>query len=255
MTPAPVSVMRRLLVLACAWGGVGPFAAVSTAEAAPDEVYLTAEGAPVQMARTAPLVWSDHVAVNEKREGIFLDPAKTFQTVVGIGGAITDAAAETLAKLPADKQEEVVRAYYDSDRGIGYTLARTNIHSCDFSSESYTYVRDGDTALTSFSVAHDERFRLPLLRRALAAAGGQLKVFASPWSPPAGMKDNGTMLHGGKAGAGVPRNLGPLFLRVRRRLTAKRGVPIWAVTVQNELHGGAAMGVLRLQRGGGARLH
>ena len=79
---------------------------------------------------------------------VFVDPAKTFQTFLGIGGALTDASAETFAKLPKAKQQEFLTAHFDRNTGIGYTLARTNIHSCDFSSGSYTYVKEGDKELT-----------------------------------------------------------------------------------------------------------
>src|SRR5437588_115141 len=149
---------------------------------------------------------------------------------------ITDqeAAADlTFAKLPAARQDELIAAYYSADRGIGYTLARTNIHSCDFSSESYTYVTEGDKDLTSFSIAHDLRYRIPLIKRALAATGNRLKLFASPWSPPAYMKDNNDMLHGG--------HLRPEFYRAWALYYTKfiksyrqAGVPIWGITVQNE---------------------
>ena len=77
-------------------------------------------------------------------------------------------------------------------KGIGYTLARTNIHSCDFSSGSYTYVAEGDRELKSFNVDHDKQFRIPFIKQAMAAAGGKLNLFASPWSPPAFMKTTTT---------------------------------------------------------------
>jgi glucosylceramidase len=164
---------------------------------------------------------------------VFIDPTKTFQTHLGIGGAITDAAAETFAKLPQAKQQEVLRAYYDAEQGIGYTLARTNIHSCDFSSSSYTYINEGDTDLHSFSVEHDKQFRLPLIKQATATAGGRLTIFASPWSPPAFMKDNKDMLHGG--------HLQPEFYQAWANYYAKfikayqqEGVAIWGITIQNE---------------------
>src|SRR5437764_13930564 len=121
---------------------------------------------------------------------VFVDPTKTFQTILGIGGALTDAAAETFAKLPGDKQQEILDAYFDTSKGIGYTLARTNIHSCDFSSERYTYVNEGDKELQSFSINHDKQYRLPFIKQALAATGGKLTLFASPWSPPAFMQNN-----------------------------------------------------------------
>jgi glucosylceramidase len=78
---------------------------------------------------------------------VFVDPTKKSQTILGIGGALTDASAETFAKLPSAKQREILDAYFDPNKGIGYTLGRTHIHSCDFSSASYTYVEEGDKAL------------------------------------------------------------------------------------------------------------
>src|SRR5262249_48103462 len=129
---------------------------------------------------------------------VFVDPTRTFQTHLGIGGALTDAAAETFAKLPKEKQQELLDAYFDVKNGIGYSLARTNIHSCDFSSGSYTYVAEGDKELKSFSVDHDKQFRIPFIKQAMATAGGKLTLFASPWSPPAFMKTNNNMLQGGK---------------------------------------------------------
>src|SRR5207302_5247689 len=125
-------------------------------------------------------------------------PSTKFQTILGIGGALTDASAETFAKLPPAKQQEILKAYFDSSTGIGYTLARTNIHSCDFSSASYTYVDEGDKELRSFTVNHDKQFRIPFIKRVIAATGGRLTLFASRWSAPACMKTNNDMLHAAK---------------------------------------------------------
>ena len=197
------------------------------------DVYVTAKDTADRLTKTASLTFADGGEQNEKQESIFLDPAKSFQTIVGIGGALTDAAADTWGKLPDTKQAELVRDYYDPEAGIGYTLGRTNIHSCDFSSSSYTYVADGDTDLKTFSVAHDEEHRIPLIKAAMAAAHGQLTLFASPWSPPAWMKSNHDMLHGGKL---LPQyaDTWARYVAAFVQAYAKNGVPIWGVTVQNE---------------------
>ena len=100
----------------------------------------------------------------------------------GIGGAITDASAEVFAKLSGDKQQEFLNAYFNKEKGIGYSLARTTIHSCDFSSGSYTYVTEGDKELKSFSIQHDKQFKIPLIKKAIETAGGKLLLYASPWS-------------------------------------------------------------------------
>ncbi len=196
-------------------------------------VYTTAESTTFRLTATDTLTFTPSEPTSEGKIYVFVDPRRTFQPFIGIGGALTDAAAETFAKLPAAPQDELLSAYYSTDRGIGYTLGRTNIHSCDFSSESYTYVDEGDKDLKSFSIAHDLRYRIPLIKRAMAASGNKLRLFASPWSPPAFMKDNNDMLHGG--------HLRPEYARAWARYFAKfvesyrkEGVPVWGITIQNE---------------------
>jgi len=196
-------------------------------------VYTTAESTSFRLTPTDTLMFKPSEPTSEGKVYVFVDPRKTFQPFIGIGGALTDAAAETFAKLPAARQEELLQAYYSADRGIGYTLGRTNIHSCDFSSESYTYVEEGDKDLTSFSIAHDLRFRIPLIRRAMAASGNRLKLFASPWSPPAFMKDNNDMLHGGHLRADYAHSWALYFAKFVQRYR-KAGVPVWGITIQNE---------------------
>lgn len=196
-------------------------------------VYTTAANTNQRIAAAETLAFKQFGQPLETQICVFVDPTKTYQSVVGFGGAITDASAETLAKLPADKQQELVDAYFDPKKGIGYTLARTNIHSCDFSSASYTYVAEGDKELKTFSVAHDREFRIPLLKRAAAAAGGTLTLFASPWSPPAFMKTNGEMLHGGKLKPEFYQSWADYFVKFIRAYE-QEGVPIWGVSVQNE---------------------
>ncbi|MBP6673438.1 MAG: glycoside hydrolase family 30 protein, partial [Bacteroidetes bacterium] len=122
---------------------------------------------------------------------------------------------------------------YDKEKGIGYTLARTTIHSSDFSSGSYTYVNDGDKELTSFSIGHDKQYRIPLIKQAIKTAGGSLLLYASPWSPPAFMKDNKNMLQGGKLLPEFHKSWATYFTKFIKAYESE-GMPIWGVTVQNE---------------------
>ena len=84
--------------------GVWIASALCAAAAPRISVYLTAENGP-KLAKQADETWIDNAPIVEKKEWIFVDPSKTFQSVVGIGGALTDAAAETFQKLPKTKQE------------------------------------------------------------------------------------------------------------------------------------------------------
>src|SRR6185369_7263905 len=196
-------------------------------------VYTTADKSNYRLSATDTLAFKPTGQPLETQICVFVDPARTFQTILGIGGALTDAAAETFARLPRAKRQDVLDAYFDPSKGIGYTLARTNIHSCDFSSDSYTYVNEGDKELQSFSISHDKQFRIPFIKEALTAAGGELTLFASPWSPPAFMKDNGNMLHGGKLKAEFYQSWANYYAKFIKAYQ-KEGIPIWGITIQNE---------------------
>ena len=196
-------------------------------------VYTTAENTDHRISLTDKVSFKSVGQPKETQICVFVDPVRQFQTFLGVGGALTDASAEVFAQLPAAKQRELLTAYFDEKKGIGYTLARTNIHSCDFSSSSYTYVDEGDRELKSFSIAHDLKFRIPFIKQARAATGGKLNIFASPWSPPAFMKDNRDILHGGKLQPEFYQswaNYYPKFIKAYER----EGVPIWGVSIQNE---------------------
>jgi glucosylceramidase len=196
-------------------------------------VYTTADSTNLRLSITDTLSFKDLPQPLETDVCVFVDPSKSFQSLLGIGGALTDASAETFAKLPKEKQQELLTAYYDTVKGIGYTLARTNIHSCDFSSDTYTYVADNDSSLQSFNIDHDRKFRLPFIKQAIAAAGGKLSMFCSPWSPPAWMKTNNDILHGGKLKTDFYQAWANYYVKFIKAYEGE-GIPLWGLTIQNE---------------------
>lgn len=196
-------------------------------------VFTTAQNTDLRFARSGELIFTELKQPLESEPCVFVDASKTFQTMLGFGGAITDASAETFAKLPAPAQEEFLKAYYDQNNGIGYAILRTNMNSCDFSSGSYTYVADNDKDLKTFNLAVDERFKIPMIKRAFAAANGKLSLYVSPWSPPAWMKDNNNMLQGGKLKDEFKQSWANYYVKFIKGLEAK-GIPVWGLTVQNE---------------------
>ncbi len=234
MTTANLKTTTSVLAtcVACMAGPSVAFAA--EADAPPTgTVYLTARDTGQRLARAGDLRFAPKPQPEEWEKTVFLYPTRTFQTVCGIGGALTDAAAETYSKLPRAEQQALLKAYFDPKEGIGYSLGRTHINSCDFSSGSYTYVEDNDRELASFDIAPDLKHRVPFIKEALAVAGADFRLFVSPWSPPAWMKSNNNMLQGGKLkpeDAGVWANYFVKFIRAYEQ----QGIPIWGLTVQNE---------------------
>jgi glucosylceramidase len=196
-------------------------------------VYTTADSGNYRLTVTDTLDFNEKGQPFENEVTVFVDPSKTFQTFFGIGAALTDASAETFYKLPKDKQQELLKAYFDKETGIGYTVARTNMNSCDFSSDMYTYVQDGDKELKTFNIEHDKKFKIPFIKEAMAAAGNTLNLFVSPWSPPAWMKDNNDMLHGGKLKPEFYGSWANYFAKFIKAYESEK-IPVWGLTIQNE---------------------
>jgi len=197
------------------------------------QIYITAKDTTLRMTQTSDALFEPFGQPLETQVCVFVDPARTFQTMTGIGGALTDASAEVFAKLPESSQKEFLSAYFSAEKGIGYNFIRTNIASCDFSSDTYGYVADKDSLLNSFSIAHDEKFRIPFIKQAIAAAGGAIPLFVSPWSPPAWMKDNQDVLHGGKLLPQYRNSWANHYIKFIKAYEAS-GIPVWGLSVQNE---------------------
>ena len=196
-------------------------------------VYTSADSSDLRLTKTDDLKFRELNQPLETQICIFVNPDKKFQTFIGIGGAITDASAEIFAKLSPVRQQEFLDAYYSKEKGIGYTLLRTNMNSCDFSSASYTYIQDGDKDLKTFNIDPDRKYKIPLLKKAMSAAGKNATFYISPWSPPAFMKDNKDMLHGGKLLPEYNQSWANYYVKFINALE-KEGLPVWGLTVQNE---------------------
>lgn len=160
-----------------------------------------------------------------------------YQEMVGFGAAITDAAAININRLPAEQREALLRDLFDPDSGIGLSFTRLTIGASDFSPRQYSFddVPSGqrDPTLARFSIEPNRSDVLPVVQRALAI-NPQLKVMASPWSAPAWMKTSGSLIKGTL----WPNTYG-FFARYLLRYVEtydSLGVPIYALTVQNEPH-------------------
>jgi glucosylceramidase len=170
---------------------------------------------------------------------IVVDTAKSYQTVLGFGGALTDAAAITVNKMEPSLQEAILRDYYTPD-GLEYTVGRIPMASCDFSTGVYSYDdTPEDFALDNFSIDVDSTEttgnKLAFVQRVLKMTTSPLSLFASPWAPPAWMtKTNSTV--GSSTLRDEPEIHSAWALYFSKFFAAYRdaGIDFWGVTVQNE---------------------
>lgn len=170
----------------------------------------------------------------EGTPALWVDTSRRFQTIEGFGGAFTEAAAVTWQALPAPAREQFLVDCFDPVRGHGYTLGRVHMNSCDFALGNYAHVgQPGDVGLSSFNIDRDRQALLPFIKAALQVAGRPVRLLVSPWSPPAWMKTNGEMNHGGQLRPEYRAAWAQCYVRFIRAYEAE-GVPVWAVSVQNE---------------------
>ncbi len=148
----------------------------------------------------------------------------------GMGGAITEAAAYNFAKLKPERKKALIEAYYGKD-GIGYDWGRISIGSNDFCLEPFEYTKR--TSLKDFSIEHDRKWLLPMMEMILAKK--ELKIVASPWSPPSCLKYTHMTRFGG--------NLKPWrykryaqYIRKWLDAYADEGIKVRYITPQNEPH-------------------
>lgn len=168
-----------------------------------------------------------------KRPVIAVNSRVDHQEFMGFGGAFTESAAFTLSEAPEKVRDEALRAYFSKSEGLGYVLGRVHINSSDFSLENYTYVEEGDKDLSTFDLSREDRWVVPMIRDAMKYAEGPLNLLASPWSPPGYMKDTGEMNYGGKLLPQFADTWANYYVRYIDEMK-KRGIDIWAVSVQNE---------------------
>ena len=169
---------------------------------------------------------------------ISVDPSRRYQTVDGFGASITDSSAAVLYRLNPAARDKAMRNLFDPVRGIGISALRQPMGSSDFTDEAhYTYddmpAGQTDFDLNHFSIEHDRAQILPLLRRA-KALDPRLTLVATPWSPPAWMKTNGSLI-GGRL-RDEPRiyaAYAQYFVKFIKAYAAA-GVPVDYVTMQNE---------------------
>jgi glucosylceramidase len=167
---------------------------------------------------------------------IAVDAGKPDQAMVGFGASITDASAWLIQRQSPAQREALLRELFGRQgNGLGLSFTRLTIGASDFSRFHYslddTPDKAPDPALKHFSIQHNLTDVVPVTQAALKI-NPQLKVMASPWSAPAWMKSNRNLVQGT-----LDPQYQDAFARYLLRYVdayAQQGIPIWALTVQNE---------------------
>ena len=170
---------------------------------------------------------------SHEAQRIIVFPEYTYQEWLGFGGAFTESAGYTLSKMSPEKQEEMLNAYF-GEQGINYSFCRNHINSCDFSLGNYAYVEDeNDDHFESFDISRDKQYIIPMIKRAQAISKEKIRFLASPWSPPAFMKDTKEMNRGGKLLPEYHKSWAKYIARYIKEYK-NEGIEVSMLTIQNE---------------------
>lgn len=125
---------------------------------------------------------------------INIDSSQNFQTLLGFGGAFTESTGYALNTVKKNVYDNIIDEYFSKD-ALNYSLCRLPIGSSDFSLDSYSYSYINN--LSDFNIKRDMKYIIPTIKSA-QKRNKNIKFISSPWSPPAFMKDNKDLYHGGK---------------------------------------------------------
>ena len=177
-----------------------------------------------------PLSWKP--AGQVAADAIVLDPATTKQEMLGFGAAMTDASCYVLSQMSDAERAPLMHDLFAPGE-MALNVCRTCIGASDYSRTVYSFddSAEPDPELRKFSIDHDKAYILPILREA-RKINPELFLFSSPWSPPGWMKPNNSMLGGAMRKLSFPAYM-EYFLKFLDGYK-EQGVPIDAVTVQNE---------------------
>jgi glucosylceramidase len=152
----------------------------------------------------------------------------------GFGGAFNEKGWEALSHLSGADRAAVLKNVFSPDGGLRLNLNRIPVGSSDYALSRYSLAPvAGDFEMKFFSIDRDREALIPYIKAAQALNPG-MRFWASAWSPPAWMKDNGssdsgTMLDDPKVYAAYA-----LYLAKFSEAYLAEGIPLDAVAVQNE---------------------
>ncbi len=204
------------------------------------QVWLTTSNGSSQLTQQPNITFGSNIG---NAATIRVNESQTFQQMIGFGAAVTDSSAWLIYNtMRSNQRATLMQQLFDPIQGIGISFVRIPMGSSDFSINGpYSYddlsAGQSDPNLNHFSISHDQAYILPVLQQA-RSLNPNLTFMANPWSPPAWMKTNGSMLgtDNGATGTLNSADYGPLanyFVKFIQAYQA-HGISIFAVTPQNE---------------------
>lgn len=206
------------------------FAQLTTGKNKEIKIYTSQKAKQNMLEQQKSLVLVPDIETENQLVNIY--PQIKYQEILGFGGAFTETSGYNFAQVSDSIKKKIAEAYFDKEKGLGFNFCRTHINSCDFAIGEYTYVAENDKKLKTFNIDNDRKYIIPFIKAA-QELNSDIFLFASPWSPPSWMKDNKTMMQGGKL---LPEHYDTWAKYMTKYFEEykKERIDFFGLTVQNE---------------------
>lgn len=181
--------------------------------------------------------------------GIQIKLNKQFQTIDGFGYTMTGGSAELIQALPIQERNKLLNELFGlGENSIGISVLRIAVGASDLDGSVFSYddvpLGQKDEKLAQFSLKKSKKDLIPVLQ-AIKKINPGIKFMATPWSPPAWMKDNQSS-KGGSLLTQYYFVYAQYLVKYLKSMEAL-GIPVDYLTPQNEpLHPGNNPSLLML---------
>lgn len=127
---------------------------------------------------------------------IYIDSRYRYQKMDGFGISITEGSAYLCKEiLKEDQEKELMKLLFSKNEGIGISMLRQPVGASDHCTEPYVFAeKEQASELPDFQMKIEEDRIIPVLEKAKKYADCELKILVAPWSAPAWMKTNASVL-------------------------------------------------------------
>jgi glucosylceramidase len=167
---------------------------------------------------------------------IEIDSNNRYQTIDGFGGCFNELGWKALNVLDSAQIDVVMGELFDPVDGCRFNICRIPIGANDYATSWYSLADTAnDYRMEHFSIERDRRTLIPFIKCAMQHKAN-LKVWGTPWSPPAWMKENNSYSGGQNTLRWNEKVLEALALYFAKFVQAYRaeGINLYAIHVQNE---------------------
>ena len=127
---------------------------------------------------------------------VVIDTTTKYQIINAFGGCFNEIGAKALKAVDTSLSNRVMKELFDTVSGCKFNVCRMPIGANDFTVQTATLNRwysldetANNTAINNISIARDKIYLISFIKSAMVYRPN-LKIWASPWSPPKWMKVN-----------------------------------------------------------------